>query len=367
MASESAKHYVRNREMAGTLLKGRYRHLAEIGRGEHTVAYKALDVSLDRTVLVRVLREQYAEDAGFVERFQRVARAMAALTHPNLVGIHDVGTDRDLVFVVTEYVDGPSLEALLTSEGPLETERALAIAVPLCDALGTVHQAGYIHGQLTPHDVLLTLDGQPKVSDFRVEDVLSTESLAGPERSAYAALYLSPEQSMGRRATPASDVYSVGIILYEMLLGRPPFVGEGYAEIAEQHIRRDPEPLHNANPQIPLPLSSVVHSALSRASTDRYRSASELADALRAYQSSSARTLLVDHTEAAGPWQPSTADQLETPTPAYPTAAPREAAPARQDRSQGLDWVGCLMAMVAVVAVLGLIPLWLAVFLRYFV
>lgn len=353
--------------MADTLLKGRYRHQAEIGRGEHAVAYKALDVSLDRTVVVRVLREQYAGDPGFAEHFQRVARAMAALTHPNLVAIHDVGSDRDLVFVVCEYVDGPSLEALLTSEGPLETEKALAIAVPVCNALATVHQAGFIHGQLTPRNVLLTLDGQPKVSDFRVEDVLSTESLPGQERSPYAALYLSPEQLMGRRATPVSDVYSVGIILYEMLLGRPPFVGVSYTEIAEQHIRREAESLHTANPQIPISLSSVVHRALSTASTDRYRSASELADALRAYRSSSGRKLLVDRAEAAGPWPPFTPAQLETPTLVYPGPVSHEAAPAREDRSQALDWVGCLMTLVAAVAVLGLIPLWLAVFLRYFV
>jgi serine/threonine-protein kinase len=152
-----------------------------------------------------------------------------------------------------------------------------------------------------------------------------------------------------------------------MLLGRPPFVGESYAEIAEQHIRREPDPLHIANPQIPIPLSSVVHTALSRASTDRYRSAGELADALRAYQGSSGRPLLADRPEAAGPWHPSAPDALEAPAPAYPRAAPLEAAPARRDRSQGLDWLGCLMTLVAAVAVLGLIPLWLAVFLRYFV
>jgi serine/threonine protein kinase len=353
--------------MADTLLKGRYRHLAEIGRGEHTVVYKALDVSLDRTVVVRVLRDQYAADAGFVEHFQRVARIMAAFTHPNLVAIHDVGRDRDLVFVVTEYVDGPSLEALLASEGPFETEKALALAVPVCDALATVHHAGYFHGHLTPRDVLLTLDGQPKLSDFRVKDVPLTESPTGPERSVYAALYLSPEQSMGRRATPVSDVYSAGIVLYEMLLGRPPFVGESYAEIAEQHIRREPEPLHTANPQIPMPLSSVVHIALSRASADRYRSADELAEALRAYQSSSGKAFLADRREAVEPWEPSVPDQWEMPTAPHPAAARHEAAPAARERSRGLDWLGCLMTMVAVVAVLGLIPLWLAVFLRYFV
>jgi serine/threonine-protein kinase len=353
--------------MADTLLKGRYRHLAEIGRDEHTVAYKALDVSLDRPVVVRVLREQYAQDDGFVEHFQRAARAMAALTHPNLVLVHDVGRDRDLVFVVTEHIDGQSLDALLISEGPLETEKVLAIAVPLCDGLATVHEAGYVHGQLAPRNVLLTPDGQPKVSGFRVEDVLATESPAGQERSAYVALYLSPEQLMGRRATTASDVYSAGVILYEMLLGRPPFLGESYDEIAEQHIRRVPDPLHVANPQIPIPLSSVVHTALSRPSADRYRSAGELAEALRAYESSSGRALLADRPEGAGPRQPSTPDEPEIFSPAYPRAAPLESVSAGEDQGRHLDWVGCLMMLVAAVAVLGLIPLWLAVFLRYFV
>jgi serine/threonine protein kinase len=346
-----------NRKMADTLLKGRYRHLAEIGRGERTVAYKALDTSLDRTVVVKVLREQYASDPVFVEYFQHAARSMAALSHPNIVGIYDIGADRDLVYVVTEHVEGQNLQALLASEGPLGVERALDIALPLCDALGAAHRAGYIHGQPTPRNVLLTAEGQVKVSDFHVEEPPSTDQA----RSPYAALYLSPEQLMGRRTTPASDVYSIGVLLYKMLSGHPPFEGEDYAEIAEQHIRHKPQPLHTADPAIPVSLSIVVNNALSNASADRYRSASELAEALRSYQAQSSRAAFVGPSAPVEPPEALTHDRLETGTAAHPGALSVE-----EEQGQGLDLLGCLMACMATVAVLGLIPLWLAVFLRYF-
>jgi serine/threonine protein kinase len=343
--------------MADTLLKGRYRHLAEIGRGERTVAYEALDTSLDRTVVVKVLREQYASDASFVEYFQRAARTMAALSHPHIVAIYDIGTDRDLVYVVTEHVEGQNLEALLASEAPLGVERALGIALPLCEALGAAHRAGYIHGEPTPRNVLLTDEDRVKVSDFRVEEPPSRDQAHSP----YAALYLSPEQLMGRRTTPPSDVYSVGVLLYEMLSGHPPFQGEDYAEIAEQHIRHKPQPLHVVNPAIPVSLSIVVNNALSNASSDRYRSAGELAEALRSYQAQSSRVAFVGPSLPVEPPEVLPHDRLQTGMVAHPAAPSSE-----EGQSQGLDLLGCLLASMATVAVLGLIPLWLAVFLRYF-
>jgi serine/threonine protein kinase len=366
MGIESPLNRVPDEEMADTLLKGRYRHLAEIGRGEHTVVYKAHDTALDRPVVVKVLREQYASDPAFVEHFQRAARAMAALPHPNIVGILDIGSDRDLVYIVTEYVEGPNLETLLTSEGPLDVDRALDIAGPICDALGAAHRAGYTHGQLTPRNVLLTDDGQAKVSDFRVEEAPPTAAVPEQARTVYTVRYRSPEQLMGRRTTPASDVYSAGVILYEMLCGHPPFVGESYAEIAEQHIRREPEPLHLANPDVPARLSSVVHTALARTSTERYRSGAEMAEALRAYTAESGRAALLGLLEDVAPPERLAGESLAAETVGHPADAHRKETALKPDRGQLVDWTGCLLATVAIVAVLGLVPLWLAVFLRYF-
>jgi serine/threonine protein kinase len=351
--------------MSETMLKGRYRHLEEIGRGEHTISYKALDTSLDRTVAVKVLREHFATDPGFVERFHSAARAMAGLSHHNIIAIHDIGSDRDLHYVVYEYVEGQSLQSFLASHAPLIPDKALEIAIPICDALGASHRAGYIQGNLTPRDVLFTLEGEVKVSDFRVSDASSAAPAGEPAPSPYSATYLSPEQVMGRRPTPASDVYSAAVILYEMLAGTPPFRGETYTEIADQHIRQAPEFITAANPQIPRTLGTIVHAALAKTSADRYRTGSALAEALRGYQQDSARKAFeegilpeepVAHAEGI---RGSVEDEARVWSAAAGSAYSEER-PALQ-----IDWAGCLLGIGAFVSVLGLIPLWLAVYLRY--
>ena len=352
-------------EMSETLLHGRYQQLAEIGRGEHTVVYKALDTSLDRTVTVKVLRERYAADADFAERFLDAARATAALSHPSIVDIYDIGSDRDLHYVVSEYVEGENLESFLTQHPLPGPEKALDIALPICDALGAAHRAGYVHGHLTPPKVLLSSDGQVKISDLRALEAApaaATETAHSP----YLALYLSPEQLMGRRAIPASDVYSAAIILYEMLTGRPPFYGELFAEVAEQHIRREPPLAHVANPHIPDSLSGIVHRALAKTSTDRYRTGSDLAQALRDFQRESAtrefmEAVQIDEVAVAGM---GVRGRPEDDAYSWPIDA--ESVGAEEGARLPIDFLGCLVGIVALVATLGLIPLWLAVYLRYF-
>jgi serine/threonine protein kinase len=351
--------------MSETLLQGRYRYLAEIGRGEHTVVYKALDTSLDRTVTVKVLRERYAADADFAEGFLDAARATAALSHPNLVAIYDIGSDRNLYYVVSEYVEGENLESFLASHPLPSPKRALDIALPICDALGAAHRAGYVHGHLTPRNILLSGDGQVKVSDLRASEAAPAPA-ADMARSPYAALYLSPEQLMGRRATPASDVYSAAIILYEMLTGRPPFCGEFFADIAEQHIRREPPLVHVANPRVPDSLSGIVGRALAKTSKERYRTGADLAQALRDFQRESATREFMEavQTEQAAAAAVGVRGRPEEDAFSWPVDA--ESAGAEEGARLPIDFLGCLVAIAAVVATLGLIPLWLAVYLRYF-
>lgn len=352
--------------MSETMLKGRYRHLGEIGRGERTISYKALDTSLDRTVVVKVLRQHFATDAAFVERFHGAARAMAGLSHPNILAVHDIGSDRDLHYVVYQYVEGQSLESFLASHAPLSPERTLEIAVPVCDALEAAHRAGYVHGNLTPRDILLTLEGEVKVSDFRASDAPSAAPAGEPAPSPDSATYLSPEQAMGRRATPASDVYSVAVILYQMLTGRPPFRGESYAEIVEQHIRQVPELVTVTNPRIPHPLATIVHTALSKTSADRYRTGSALAEALRGYQRDSARKAFDERILAQEPvvYVEDSRVRAEDEARVWSTAA--DSAYEEERPTFQVDWAGCLLGIGALVSVLGLVPLWLAVYLRYF-
>jgi serine/threonine protein kinase len=353
--------------MAKVLLDDRYDILAEIGRGERTVTYKARDVSLNRTVVVKILEKRYAIQREFVDRFQRAAQAMAGLSHHNIAAVYDIGSDKGIHYLVTEYVEGQNLESSLASKAPLTVEQSLDIAISVCTALGTVHQAGFVHGQLTPRNILLTEDRQVKVSDFGVVDTPAPLPLGEESPSRYTGLYLSPEQAMGRRAVPSSDVYTVGVILYEMLTGHPPFDRESFSVLAEEHIREEPEPLHIANPQVPRSLSVLVHRALVKTSTGRYRTAAAFKDTLIDYRRQSEEMEVAERI------------RLEEKRRALERLREKEEMRALQQRlaeqkapspvviqETGPDWAAMILAMVAFIAVLGLIPLWVMVFLRYF-
>jgi len=352
--------------MAKALLKGRYSLLAEIGRGERTVTYKAQDKELDRTVVVKVLQEQHAAERESRDRFHRAAQAVAGLSHPNVVGVYDMGSDAGVHYIVTEYVEGQSLDELLASKAPLNVEQSLDVAISICAALAAAHRAGLVHGQLTPRNILLTDDQQAKVSDFGVVDTPPPVPAGEEAPARYGALYLSPEQAMGRRVLPASDVYAVGVVLYQMLSGAPPFQAESYAALAEKHIREEPKPLDVANPAVPQALSAVVHKALAKTSADRYRTATELRTALLDYRRRSAETEVAARVRAEE--RRLARDRLqieETKAQRSRLAEERRLEPAVVPR-RGPDWVAIVLGMIATLAVLGLVPLWLMVFLRYF-
>jgi serine/threonine protein kinase len=352
--------------MSEDLLKGRYRHLSELGRGEYTVSYKAQDTLLDRTVVVKTLRDPYTADLDWVEYFHRAARAMAALTHPHIVAIYDMGSDRDLHYVVTEYVEGHSLESILAQEPLLDQSEAVNIALAVCQALAVAHSSGYVHGHLSPRDILLGQAGQVKVSDFQVVEIPVMHLPEERARSPYSALYLSPEQLMGRRTSATSDVYSMGVILYEMLTGRPPFIGERFDELAEQHIRHEPVPVHQVNPEVSSSLSGLIQTALAKGSGDRYRRADELAVALQDYLSRSGLQEFLRRPAPEVTVEP-VIEEEQRPSPPVSQALPQGDYESGQTEARsGLDLPGCMIGIMATVAVLGLIPLWLAVYLRYF-
>lgn len=352
--------------MAEILLKGRYRNLAELGRGERTVTYRAEDTALNRVVAVKILRQRYATDEDFVDRFRRAAQAIAGLSHPGIVAVYDVGTDRDLHYLVTEYVEGGSLESLLATGIPLDVDQALDIAMQVCAALGAVHRAGFVHSQLTPRNILLTKNQQVKLSDFGVFDTPIPTSLAEISSPREAALHLSPEQAMGRRPVPSSDVYTMGTILYKMLAGRPPFDGETFTVIADQHIRAEPEPLDTANPEVPRPLSALVRRALAKTSGDRYRTGTVFQEALMEYRRQSSRRQVAVGIETRNrSGAPERVRREEVRRRRSRVSREEAPAPIYADKP-GPDWIGVILGMIAFVAVLGLVPLWVAVFLRYF-
>ena len=264
--------------MAQKVFTGRYQILSHLARGGMAEVYLARDLLLDRKVALKVLFEAFAADRSFVERFRREARAAANLNHPGIVAVYDWGEDGGTYFIVMEYVEGRTLYDILATEGPLMPDRAAEIGADIATALAFAHSRGVVHRDVKPGNVLITPTGVVKVADFGIaragdpeERLTRTGSVLG------TATYFSPEQASGQAIDARSDIYSLGVVLYEMLAGRPPFVGDNPVSIAYQHVRESPPPPSAFNPDVPPDLSQVVAKAMAKNPANRYRSAEELA------------------------------------------------------------------------------------------
>lgn len=263
--------------MIDTLLAGRYRIDARLGEGGMAIVYKAMDVVLHRVVAVKALRPQYAGDDEFVERFRREAQAAASLSHPNVVNIFDVGHTDGVHFIVLEYVQGRNLKQILRDEGRLEPRRAARIAAAVARALQAAHDRGLVHRDVKPHNILITPEGRVKVTDFGIARASSSATLTETGMVVGSVHYFSPEQARGRAVGPAADVYSLGVVLYEMLTGRVPFRGESPVAVALQHLQQPPTPPRELVRSIPPWLDAVVLRALEKEPEKRIRSAAQLA------------------------------------------------------------------------------------------
>jgi serine/threonine protein kinase len=244
---------------------GRYELVRQIARGGMADVYLARDLLLDRPVALKVLFAEFSVDESFVQRFRREAQSAANLTHPNVVSIFDWGEADRTYFIVMEYVDGEPLSRLIREHGPLEPRRAAAIASSVAAGLAYAHRHGVVHRDVKPGNVLLANDGQVKVTDFGIARATGDdESLTKTGAVMGTATYFSPEQAQGEPVDGRSDVYSLGVVLYEMLAGEPPFRGENPLAIAYKHVQEQPVPLRQRNPAVPPALEAIVARAMAK-------------------------------------------------------------------------------------------------------
>jgi serine/threonine-protein kinase len=258
------------------MLGGRYEPHRRIARGGMAEVFLARDQVLERLVAVKVLFPKFAHDPRFVTRFRREASAVAKLNHANIVRVYDWGAHDDTYFIVMEYVEGESL-AELVARGPLGVSRAVEIASAAAAGLGYAHAGGVVHRDIKPGNILLAATRGVKVTDFGVARARDGgESLTETGKVMGTAAYFSPEQAQGHDVGPPSDLYSLGVVLFEMVTGRPPFAGGSPAGLAHQHVYDRPPPARTLDPSVPADLEALIDRLLAKNPDDRYRSASEL-------------------------------------------------------------------------------------------
>ena len=250
------------------LLGSRYQIEGKIGAGGMAIVYRARDTLLERTVAVKVLREQFATDEAFVKRFRREAQAAASLSHPNIVSIYDVGRDSDIDYIVMEYVDGQTLKEIIQSCGPLPIQEAIALVGQVGEALSHAHAHRIIHRDIKPQNILVTADGRAKVTDFGIARAVTSATLTHTGDIIGSVHYLSPEQARGAMVTERSDIYSLGIILYELVTGQLPYDGDTPITIALKHLQEIPQlpgQMGGAGE-----LDGVILRAIAKTSDERY-------------------------------------------------------------------------------------------------
>jgi eukaryotic-like serine/threonine-protein kinase len=262
--------------MIGQTLGGRYELLARVGGGGMALVYKARDNLLNRFVAVKVLRQQFMHDDDFVRRFRREAQAAASLSHPNIVSIYDVGQEEDTHYIVMEYIDGPNLNEIIRERAPLQVEESVRIAGQIADALDHAHHNQIIHRDIKPHNILMGSNGRVKVTDFGIARAVTSSTITQTGSVVGSVHYFSPEHAKGVSTGEKSDIYSLGIVLYQMLTGRLPFLGESPISVALKHLQEPFEEPRKVNPHIPQSVENIILRAMRKNPQERYQSARQM-------------------------------------------------------------------------------------------
>jgi len=364
------------------ILNDRYQLEERRGAGGMAMVYRAHDLMLERTVAIKLLRADFSSDPDFRERFRQEAKAAANLSHPNIVTVHDFGLDSERLFIVMEYVPGTDLKSIIQQNGRFNVEEAVSLIVQACAGIGYAHRAGLVHCDIKPQNMLVTPDKRLKVVDFGIARALA--SIAPDEKSEVvwgSPQYFSPEQASGGAPSPASDVYSLGVVMYEMLTGQLPFSASSPEELARLHREMPPPSPSRLNPNVPYQLDQILLKVLSKEPSGRYRTADQLGRVLVTFsQASSAIDPVptpafpqdlepemeqISSTQAATePW----ISIVEEPSPPFqPPIVHHPEFKYRQpykthNNPLDIDWVTWILGLIALVAVGGLIPFCLWVY-----
>jgi serine/threonine-protein kinase len=353
-----------------TILNNRYRLEERLGSGGMAMVYRARDLTLERTVAIKILRKNLSENSEFRSRFHQEAKAAANLSHPNIVTVHDFGFYASQLFIVMEYVPGSDLKTLMQQKRPFDLPEAISLIAQACAGLGYAHRAGLVHCDVKPQNMLVTPDRRLKVVDFGIARLLA--SISPDERSEVvwgSPQYFSPEQAAGSAPSPASDVYSLGVILYEMLAGRLPFVATTPQELARLHREALPPSPRRYNPLIPIPLEQIMLKVLAKEPSSRYRTADQLGRVLtnfvqqpqpvhNPYLAPGNQTTVPPVIASPPPEPPVSVLQASSNTTLH-QATPELLVISTQEYRTGFDYLTWLLGLVALAALVGLIPFWL--------
>ncbi|MBO5513855.1 MAG: Stk1 family PASTA domain-containing Ser/Thr kinase [Mogibacterium sp.] len=262
--------------MASRVLSGRYELLEKIGDGGMAVVYKGKDKLLNRYIAVKILRPEFTKDATFVENFKRESQAAAGLSHPNIVGVYDVGREGNINYIVMELIEGKTLNKIIEEEAPMDYRKVIDISKQVAAALRVAHKNKIIHRDVKPHNIMITNDGVVKLADFGIARAVNDATLSTGSKIVGSVHYFSPEQARGNYVDERSDIYSLGIVMYEMLTGKVPFDGDNPVTVALKHINEEIVPPIELEPGIPPALDRCVMKATSKFQTNRYANADEL-------------------------------------------------------------------------------------------
>jgi serine/threonine protein kinase len=262
--------------MIGHELGGRYEIIERIGGGGMALVYKAHDILLGRNVAIKVLRQQFVDDEEFIRRFRREAQSAASLSHPNVVSIYDVGQEDEIHYIVMEYIEGFNLNEIIKARAPLQVEESIRIAAQICDALDHAHQNQIIHRDIKPHNILIGRNGRVKVTDFGIARAVTSTTITQTGSVIGSVHYFSPEHAKGVVTGEKSDLYSLGIVLYQMLTATLPFLGESPISVALKHLQEDFDDPRNVNPLIPQSVENIIMKSMRKNPNERYHSAKEM-------------------------------------------------------------------------------------------